>query len=138
MFRTFSKLITLGPLAISLAPGQSSQSVQTNIPFGFTVQDMTLSAGNYQLSYNNTAHILWIRGLDQNSPGAFVTARPDKVSISSRRDGDLVFQCYDKICYLADVRAAITGYGDLKVHLPGSERTLALTKHVVNVTIPIK
>jgi hypothetical protein len=74
MFKMFSILTFSGMLAISSAYAQSKQLIQATIPFAFTVQNTTLAAGNYQLSYSSNGHILTVRGLDENLGGAFAIA----------------------------------------------------------------
>ncbi len=63
MFKMFSTMTLLGLATFSAAYAQSSQPIQAKVPFAFMVQDTTLAAGNYQLTYNNNAHSLTIRGL---------------------------------------------------------------------------
>ena len=84
MFKTFSMTL-LGLLALSAARAQSSQPIRAEIPFAFTVQNMNLAAGNYQLKYNNTAHILSIRDLGQNSENSFGNFIPADPAPSSNR-----------------------------------------------------
>ena len=139
MFKTFSTMTLLGLATISAGYAQSSQWIQAKVPFAFTVQNTTLSAGNYQLTYSNTAHSLSIRGLDQNSSGAFATAIPATASGSSNDTAWLVFQCYGKTCYLARVWQG-TGAGgrSLQVTQGEQERRLSLLTRVVSITIVAK
>jgi hypothetical protein len=138
MFK-ISLITLLGVATVSAVYAQSSQPIQAKVPLAFMVQDTTLSAGNYQLTYNNNAHSLTIRGLDQNSRAAFVTAEPTTASDSSSRFGRLVFQCYGKTCYLAQVwRGWPDGNRGLKLRPTEPERKLAFTTRVVSITIPVK
>jgi hypothetical protein len=135
----FSTMTLLGLATISAAYAQSNQPIQAKVPFAFTVQATTLAAGNYQLTYSNTAHILSIRGLDQNSGAAFVTAVPADASASLSGSGKLVFQCYGKACYLAQVlRGGPNGTRGLKLRQTEPERVLAFATRVASVTIPAK
>ncbi len=139
MFKMFSTMTLLGLATFSAAYAQSSEPAQAKVPFAFTVQDTTLAAGNYQLTYSNTAHILSIRGLDQNSGGAFVTAEPTSASGSSSASGKLVFRCYGKTCYLAQVwHGGSDGNRGLKLLPTEPERKLALATRVTSITIPAK
>ncbi len=135
MFKTFATITLLGVATISGVLAQSAQPLQADVPFAFTVSDTILPAGHYQLTYNNTAHVLSIRGLDQNPGGGFVTAQPISASNSSEQ-ARLKFDCYDKTCYLAQAwQGSTTG---LKVRQPERERRLALVKRVLTVTIPAR
>jgi hypothetical protein len=139
MFRTFSIMTLLGLATISAAYAQSGQPIQAKVPFAFTVQDTILPAGNYQLTYSNTAHRLFIRGLDQNSPGAFVTAEPASAPSSSSSSAKLVFDCYGKTCYLARAwQGSIGGGRGLKVPQTEREHRLGVATRVVSITIPAK
>ncbi len=139
MFKIFSILTISGLLSISAAYAQSEQPIQAKVPFAFVVQNTTLPAGNYQLIYSNTAHSISIRGLDQNSSAAFVTAEPTADSGPTARQGRLMFHCYGKTCYLAQVWAgAVGGDRGLKVRQTKHERTSPVATRVVAVTIPAK
>lgn len=139
MFKTISTMTLLGLATLSAAFAESSQPIQAKVPFAFTVQDTTLPAGNYQLTYNNSAHSLWIRGLDHSSGGAFATAVPANASDSSNVSGRLVFQCYGKTCYLAQVwQGAIRGGGALQLSKTAQERRLSFLTRVVSITIVAK
>jgi hypothetical protein len=139
MFKMFSTMTLLGLASISALYAQSGQPVQANVPFAFTVQDTTLLAGNYQLMYNNTAHILTVRGLDRNSGAAFVIAQRTTASERSSRSGRLVFQCYGRSCYLAQVwHGGFDGNRGLKLRPAESERKLVFATRAVSITIPVK
>ena len=139
MFKMFSPITLLGLATISAAYAQSGQPIQAKVPFAFMVQNTTLTAGNYQLTYNNSAHSLSIRGLDQNSAGAFVTAQPTSAAASSGEPGRLIFDCYGKTCYLAQVwQGSVGGDRGLKVHQTEAQRGLSVAARVVSITIPVK
>ena len=137
MTKMFSTIILSGLAMIPVAYAQSSQPIQTKVPFAFTVQNTNLPAGSYQLTYSNTAHTLWIRGLDSNSKGAFVTVSPADASEASGTSGKLVFDCYGKSCYLAQVWRGGATRG-LKVRQSGPQRVLSFSMRTVTVTIPAK
>lgn len=142
MFKIFSTMTLLGLATLSAAYAQSSQPIQAKVPFAFTAQNTTLSAGNYQLTYSNITHRLSLRGLDQNSSAAFATAIPATASGSSIDSARLVFQCYGKSCYLALVWRGSNGGGwgleGLELPQSDSQRTLAFQTRVVSITIPAK
>lgn len=130
MFKTFSTMIVLNLLALSAVEAQSVQPLQAKVPFTFTVQNMTLAAGNYRLTYSPTAHILSIRGLDQNSGGAFIHAMQ---SADADGPGKIVFNCYEGSCYLAKVWPGAGGRG-LQVPQGERQRKLSLQTRVVSMT----
>jgi hypothetical protein len=137
MFKTFSTLTLLGLLTLSAAHAQSSQPIRAKVPFDFTVQNTTLEAGNYQLTYSSTSHALSIRGLGQNSASITVTAQPVGAPGSSNGPGKLVFECAGGTCYLARVWQSEAG-GDrgLRVVSIAHAKALAAGNHLTSVTIP--
>lgn len=139
MFKTFSMMSFFGFLTISAAYGQSGQPIQANIPFAFRLENTTISAGNYQLTYNSSAQRLMIRGLDRNSASAMTTVFPTLGSESPGGNGRLVFDCYGKTCYLAHVwQGSVGGNRGLKVFQTARERALAMSARIAAVTIPTK
>jgi hypothetical protein len=139
MTKMFSTMTVYGLLMISAAYAQSGQPIQAKVPFAFMAQNTILAPGTYQLRYSASAHRLSIRGLDQNSEGAFATAIPATGSASRDESGKLVFQCYDKTCYLAQVWQGSIGVGrGLSVRHPEPPRKLTLTTRAVSITIPAK
>jgi hypothetical protein len=139
MFRTFSIMSLLGLATISAAYAQSGQPIEAKIPFEFTAHRTTLSEGTYRLTYNKSAHTLYMRGLDQNSRAAFVFAQPAIAFGSSNAPPKLVFECYEKTCYLARVwQGSIGGDRGLEVLHPKYRRRLAFETRVVSITIPAK
>ena len=139
MFKIISKTTLLGSLLISGAYAQSGQPVEAKIPFAFIAQNATLAAGTYQITYNTSAHSLKIRGLDQGSEAAFATAVPTTGPTSRDGSAKLVFQCYDKLCYLAQVwQGSVGGDRGLEVRHAEPTRKLVLTTRVVSITIPAK
>jgi hypothetical protein len=138
MFKMFSTMILSG-LAVSAAYAQSSQPIQAKVPFAFSAQNTILAAGTYQLTYSTSAQRLMIWGLDQNSEAAFATAIPITGSRSRGESGKLVFQCYQKTCYLAQVwQGSIGGDRGIQVPHPKPERKVALATRVVIIAVPTK
>jgi hypothetical protein len=136
MFKIFSTMTLFGVLTVSASHAQSNQPIQAHVPFAFTVQTTTLTPGNYQLTYSSSAHTLSIRGLDQNSSGAFATAMP---APAASGPGKLVFNCYNKSCYLAQVwQGATAGGAGLRLPHTGQEHRIAALTRAVSITIPAK
>ena len=138
MTKMFSTLIVSGLAAASAAYAQSSWPIQAKVPFAFMVQDTTLTPGNYQVIYNDTAHVLSIQGLDGSSSGAFVSAIASSAS-KATASPSLVFECHGKSCYLARVgQGGMSGGRDLRVPHPVPQRRLAFEQRVLSITIPAK
>lgn len=137
MFKMFSTITLLGLAAMPAAYAQSAQPIEAKVPFAFVVQNTTLSPGHYRLTYNNTAHLLSVRGLDENAGAAMVTAAPADAAGSASRSPKLLFQCYEKTCYLAQVwQGAIGGDRSLHVHPVPQQRRLSFATRAVSITIP--
>jgi hypothetical protein len=134
MFKTFSTITVLTLLTLSAARAQSEQPIQAKVPFAFTVQNTTLAAGNYRLTYSPTAHILSIRSLDQNSGTAVIHAMQ---SAGADGPGKLVFNCYEGGCYLAKVWPGAGGRG-LQVPQAERQRELSFLTRVVSMTMAAK
>ncbi len=135
MFKMLSTITLFGLLTIPTAHAQSSP-IQVKIPFAFTVHDGMLAAGDYQLRYNSTAHVISIQGLDQNASGLLMPA----VAIAGADGpGKLVFNCYDKSCYLAQVwQGAAAGGRGLQVTQGDQERRISFVIHPISTTIAAK
>ena len=126
MTKLLSIITVYGLLMVSAVYAQSRQPIEAKVPFAFRVQNATLATGTYRLTYSTSAHRLMIQGLDPNSKGAFASAVPATDPGSLGRSGKLVFQCYDKICYLAQVWQGSIGNGrGLQVPHPQPDRNLA-------------
>jgi hypothetical protein len=139
MIKMFSTMTVCGLLMTSAAHAQSGQPIQAKVPFAFIAQNTMLASGTYQLTYNTTAHRLMIRGLNQNAKSAFATAVPTSASSSRDEFGKLVFRCYEKTCYLAQVWQGSIGSGrGLEVRHAEPSGKLALATRVVSITIPVK
>ena len=137
MFKTLSTITLYCSLMISAAYAQSSQPIQAKVPFPFMAQNTALASGAYQLTYDTSAHRLTIRSLDGNSEGAFAVATPADASGSSGDSAKLVFKCYQKNCYLAQVWQGSIGAGrGLAVPLAEPARKLTLATRAVFITIP--
>jgi hypothetical protein len=136
MFQTFSTITLLGLLTLSAAQAQSEQPIHAKVPFAFTVQNTTLAAGTYRLTYKQTAHILSIRGLDQNPGAVFTLAVP---STDANGPAKLVFNCYGKTCYLARVwQGDHAGGRGLQLSQNEKQRKLSFLTRVVSITVAAK
>ena len=97
MFKMFSTMTLFGLLAVSAAFGESNQTLKAHIPFAFLVRNTTLTAGNYELTYDAGLHALFVHGLDQNSRAEI--ALPSRKTVPLGGPSKLVFHCYDKSCW---------------------------------------
>ena len=138
MTKMFSTIILSALAMMPSAFAQSSQPLQAKVPFTFSVQNTSLPPGTYQLTYSNTAHSLWIRGLDSKPKGAFVTALPADSSEASGTSDKLVFDCYGQSCSLAQVWRGGSASRGLKVRQIKQQRPLSFSVRTVIVTIPAK
>ena len=135
MIRIFSIMILSGLAMISMAYAQSNQPIQAKVPFAFTAQGVTFTAGDYQLTYSNTAGILYVRGVGATSGAGFLRAMPESAPGASEGSVKLVFECHDNACYLAQVwQGTIGGDRRLEVIQPARERKLAFETRVVSIT----
>jgi hypothetical protein len=139
MTKMFSITAVYGLLMVSAAYAQSGQPIQAKVPFAFRAQNATLAAGTYRLMYSTSDRTLMIQGLGPNSKAAFATAVPTTGPSSLGRSGKLVFQCDEKICYLAQVWQGSIGNGrGLQVPHPQPKRKVAFAARVVTITVPAK
>jgi len=135
MFKTLSTLTMLGLLAMPAARAQSNEPLRAQIPFTFEVRGATLPAGNYQLSYSPTSHLMTVRGAKH---AAFVHMRPAFSPVASE-SGKLLFQCYGGACYLAAVwpRAA-SGEPALQATKSALSQRISFITRAVSLTAPVK
>ena len=136
MFRTLSTAALLGLLTISAASAQNTSATEANIPFNFTVANHVMEAGTYRLTYNYTARVILIRGVQPHSDSAYVSALPASGSASNNHPGKLVFDCYGNACSLAEV-LPVGGY-NLQVGRKERLERMAMQTRVVPVLIAEK
>lgn len=138
MFKTLSLLSLLGVLGVSAAQAQSGQLFQAQVPFAFQMEHKTFAAGGYRLAYDLGNHVLSLRSVSHPSEAALVLALSASDQ-SKPSPAELVFRCYGKACYLAELRQG-SDYGrsvlELPVHEP-AERLSFLT-HAIPLTAPGK
>ena len=136
MIKVFSTIILSGLAMMSAAYAQSTQPIQAKVPFAFSVKGATLTPGTYRLTYSNTSGILAVGGVQGTKGGAFVLARPGSSPEASDASAKLVFRCYEKACYLAQVwQGSIGGGRNLELPQPARERKLAFETRVVSITL---
>ena len=139
MSRIFLTLPICGLLMIFGAYAQSGQPIQAQVPFAFVAENTRFAAGPYQLTYSTTSHKMMIRSLDQKSEPAFATTIPATASGPRGETGKLVFRCYEKTCYLAQVwQGSVDSGRGLELRYPAPVPHLAFTTRVVAITIPVK
>jgi len=136
MFKMFS-ITLLGLLTVSAVRAQSSKPLEAKIPFDFTVNNTTLEAGNYRLTYNLTSQILRIEGRDHLGASVAILAGVSAPGHSPVDSGALVFQCNDGDCHLARVWQGASGGGTgLQIPQPHQKNAVARTTQPTLVTIP--
>jgi hypothetical protein len=136
MFKNISTLTIFGLLTMSAAQAQSNQPLRAQIPFAFEVQNTTLQAGTYQLSYSDTSHVLTLKGAKD---AIFVPMRPAAHSPVASETGKVLFQCYGAGCYLAAVwPSAASGKSALQVMKPEPSRRISFVTRAVPLTRPAK
>jgi hypothetical protein len=139
MTKMFSTMTVYGLLTASAAYAQSEQPIQAKVPFAFKALNTTLTAGSYRLTYNTTAHTLMIQSLDLNSKGTFAIAVPTVRPEAPGESGKLVFDCYEKTCYLARVWQGRIGSGrGLRVPHPKPQAKVVFAARAVTITVPTK
>ena len=139
MAKMFSTIILSGLAMMSTAYAQSTQPIQAKVPFAFTVQDTTLAAGDYWLTYSDTARVLYVRGVGGTAGAAFLPARPESAPGASKQAAKLVFHCRENACYLAQVwQGSISGDRRLEVRQPAREREIGFETRVISMTTPTK
>jgi hypothetical protein len=97
-------ILALGAVALLAATGLQAQTVTANIPFDFTVQSMTLPAGQYSLEpLSTSSHVIAIRNVESRKSIAVLT---EPVSANPTEPGKLIFHCYNDRCFLSEVRTS--------------------------------
>jgi hypothetical protein len=139
MFKKLSTMIFFGLLTLSAARAQSSPPTQALVPFAFHVQSRVYPAGTYRLTFDLKTNVLSLRGADQISQSGFFLVTPAEESHRTKEGAGLVFKCYDKSCYLAQVWQS-AGSGEAGLELPGrqSERHTSFLTRTVSFAIPAK
>src|SRR5437868_2175894 len=128
----------IGVLSLLLVAGAAfaQSSVQSNVPFSFTVYNTTLPAGAYTISPVGISGTVLIKGAEKNST-KLVTLNSVQASESAERT-KLVFHCYGRNhCFLYEVWVAGQSRGrQLPKSAAEKELTASLTSE--NVTVMAK
>ena len=131
MFKLFSAVFTVGAICVPAIHAEPSHYIQANIPFDFTVQSKKFAAGDYRLGYDDTSHVVSIRGVTQKSAGAMATTSPLNFAGGP---GKLVFHCGKAGCALAQVWQG-SQLGSFSLGLKANERQRNLS--FVTRTVPL-
>ena len=120
MFKKLSTTILFGLLTLSAAQAQSSGPTLARVPFAFHVQSRVYPAGTYRFTFSLNTNVLSLRGEDQISHSGFSLASPVEDPRRAKGRGALVFKCYDKSCYLAQLWPGAES-GGAGLELPDSQ-----------------
>ncbi|HEX8072139.1 MAG TPA: hypothetical protein VF546_19490 [Pyrinomonadaceae bacterium] len=96
----------------------SGHGFKVQVPFEFKAGQQTLPAGEYfieRLNRQNVQETLALRSADDRQAG-LLRAAPE-FTRGGQRDAQLVFRCYEGVCFLAQLRGADDG---LTLRLPKS------------------
>jgi len=96
MKTNIARLLTLG--MVSMAPVLSAATnLEVNVPFGFVAGHSTLPAGQYEISIDDSKHLICIKGSGAN-PTMFLLTQPaeartvrDDSRVVFKRQGDELF-----------------------------------------------
>ena len=94
-------IITLAFASALAASAQSSNTLYVNVPFGFSVRDKAMPAGEYIVTRSNDSISLMLRRTDGSS-NAIVLTRPVE-SRERQEDSKLVFNRYGDHYFLSQV-----------------------------------
>jgi hypothetical protein len=134
MSKMFLTLSLFGLLAGSAAYAQSSQPLQADVPFAFTVREAMLPAGSYRVTFAPNSHVLRVQGVNQPADAALALATPESDPQRSAGAARLVFHCHGKECSLAQVWQG--GNAGVGVELPQShERRIAFQTRIISMTM---
>lgn len=104
MIRTLSRITGMLGLALLVAaqPGRAQEPVLANIPFAFTVGNMTLPAGEYRVEkVRDGSPALLIQRTDR---GASIIVVTSAVEVNRpQAQTKLIFHRYGKQCFLSQV-----------------------------------
>ncbi len=128
-------LSLIGVLSLLLVAGSAfaQSTVQSSVPFNFTVGDMTLPAGDYTISPVGISGTVLIKGAEKN---AVKLATLNNVQALNRAERTkLVFHCYGRShCFLYEVWVAGQSRGRQLPKSP-AEKELTASLASKNVTV---
>jgi hypothetical protein len=135
MSKMFLTLSLFGFLAGSAAHAQSSQPLQADVPFAFTVREAMLPAGSYRVTFAPNSHVLRVQGVNQPADAALALANPESDPQGAAGAARLVFHCNgNKECHLAQVWQG--GNAGTGIELPQShERRIAFQTRIISMTM---
>ncbi len=125
------KVILLGVLMLMAAMivpayGQStSEGLTFDIPFNFTVEQQRLPAGQYLVTISGQNGLL-MRRIDGR--GAVVVLTQAIVSQERRETARLVFNCYDRRCFLSQAWPDTGSMGRLLLKSSEEQELASMTK----------
>jgi hypothetical protein len=132
MSKLFSTITLFGLMATSALYAQSSQPIQADVPFAFTVQKRALPAGTYRFTYDSNTNIVSIQGLSRNRGAAFATASPGAPADGPAK---VVFHCYDNGCRLAQFwQGSKLGGKSLSLRQSVRDRNITALTRIVSAT----
>ncbi|HEX8881361.1 MAG TPA: hypothetical protein VF749_15085 [Candidatus Acidoferrum sp.] len=119
MIKTLSRITGMLALALLAAQaGRAQEPVLANIPFAFTVGDMTLPAGEYRVEkVRDSAPALLIQRTDGGASIIVITYAVE--ANAPQAQTKLTFRCYAKQCFLSQVWTAGNARGR---ELPNSRK----------------
>jgi hypothetical protein len=97
----------IGVLSLLLLAGSAfaQSTVQSNVPFNFTVSNTTLPAGAYTISPVGISNVILIKGADKNAMKLVTLNSVQALNRAERTK--LVFHCYGRNhCFLYEVWVA--------------------------------
>lgn len=113
---------------------RAQEPVFVKIPFEFTAGKMTLPAGEYQVLQGHASPALLIQRMDR-SAATYVSSNT-VVSNEGQEQTKLVFHCYSKHCFLAQVwRAGESRGRELLKSAKEKEQAIARNEAPDQVTI---
>ena len=88
MNKNIARLLMIG--AMSMVPVLAATNLEVNVPFGFVAGHSTLPAGQYEISIDDSKHLICIKGSGAN-PSMFLLSQPTEAP-RVREDSKVVFK----------------------------------------------
>jgi hypothetical protein len=85
--KNIARLLMLG--VASMAPVLAATNLEVNVPFGFVAGHSTLPAGQYEISIDDSKHLICIKGSGAN-PSMFLFTQPTEAR-TVREESKVVF-----------------------------------------------
>jgi hypothetical protein len=87
MNKNIARLLMIG--AMSMVPVLAATNLEVNVPFGFVAGHSTLPAGQYEISIDDSKHLICIKGSGAN-PSMFLFTQPTEAR-TVREESKVVF-----------------------------------------------